>query len=266
MAFELIKQIYWRLNYYYNTEHTKENIAIRDRYQDSLLDYKNKYSGKRCFVIGNGPSLKPEDLDSIKDEFSFAANRIFYIYDKTDWRPTFYCAQDADVFEDISSKINVISQESDHCFFASYCKKYISETPENTSYYYARLIGAHKTRNFSSDITKYVDGGGTITYAAIQLAAYMGFSEVYLLGVDHNYASGSFANGKMNTEDIKKSYFVGMPSSIRLTKPNTDNSTISFIEAKRYAEKNGLKIYNATRGGKLEVFERVNFDKVVKNG
>lgn len=266
MVFKFLKKIYWRINYFYNNEHTPENISIQKQYKNELQKYKNKYAGQRCFIIGNGPSLKPEDLDLIKNEISFAANRIFYIYDKTEWRPTFYCAQDADVFEDISNKTEMIARESVTCFFASYCKKFMNSTPNNALFYYARLIGAHKSRKFSLDISKYVDGGGTITYAAIQLAAYMGFKDIYLLGVDHNYASNSFENGKLNAEDVKKSYFAGMPSSIRLTKPNTDNSTISFIEAKQIADRNGFNIYNSTRGGKLEIFERVSFDDVVRDG
>ena len=266
MALEFLKQIFWRVKYYYNNEHTQENLLIRDSFNNNLQQFKNTYSNRRCFIIGNGPSLTPEDLDKIKGEVSFAANRIFYIYDKTEWRPTFYCAQDADVFEDISPKIDLIASESKNCFFASYCKKYLSKSPANALYYYARLIGAHKSRKFSFDISSYVDGGGTVTYAAIQLAVYMGFKTIYLLGVDHKYAANSFNDGKLNSDDVRKSYFAGMPSSIKLTKPNTNNSTISFLEAKRYADKNGIKIYNATRGGKLEVFDRVNFDEVVKNG
>ena len=41
-----------------------------------IRSLQNKYEGKRCFIIGNGPSLTPEDLDRIKDEYSFASNRF----------------------------------------------------------------------------------------------------------------------------------------------------------------------------------------------
>lgn len=41
-----------------------------------------------------------------------------------------------------------------------------------------------------------------------------------------------------------------------------DFATMTFEKAREYADGHGIKIYNATRGGKLEVFERVNFDKL----
>lgn len=264
MVLGYLKSIYWRMRYFILHEYTLQNLKIRRENRGKFRKFKNKYVGQRCFIIGNGPSLKVDDLNLLKNEITFAANRIFYMYSKTEWRPTFYCAQDKDVFEDISSNIEMIARESQACFFANYCKQYLINSLENTFFFHARLIGAHKKRKFSDDISKYVDGGGTITYAAIQLAAYMGFKEIYLLGVDHSYSAGSLKNGELNEEDVKKSYFEGMPYNIKITKPNTDNSTVSFIEAKNYAQKKHIKILNATRGGKLEVFERINFDEVEK--
>ena len=75
--------------------------AIIASSRKSLAEFKNKYAGKRCFIIGNGPSLTPSDLDLIKGEYSFAANRIYYIFEKTEWRPTFYCNQDLNVLKDM---------------------------------------------------------------------------------------------------------------------------------------------------------------------
>ena len=61
-----------------------------------LRKLKGIHEGKRCFIIGNGPSLKADDLTMIKDnrEISFAFNRIFHIFSETDWRPTYYISQD----------------------------------------------------------------------------------------------------------------------------------------------------------------------------
>ena len=41
-----------------------------------LKTLKGIHIGKRCFIIGNGPSLRVEDLEKIKDEYTFAANRM----------------------------------------------------------------------------------------------------------------------------------------------------------------------------------------------
>ncbi|HJD45240.1 MAG TPA: hypothetical protein H9909_00215, partial [Candidatus Mediterraneibacter norfolkensis] len=58
------------------------------------LHLKNKHKGERCFVIGNGPSLTAEDLELLKGEITFAANRIYMLFDRTDWRPTYYFCAD----------------------------------------------------------------------------------------------------------------------------------------------------------------------------
>ena len=65
-----------------------------------LKTLKNRYAGKRCFVIGNGPSLTKEDLELLRNEVTFASNRIYKMFDKTDWRPTFYAVFDESVASD----------------------------------------------------------------------------------------------------------------------------------------------------------------------
>ncbi len=67
---------------------------IRSEDSNKLKGYKNIHSGERCFVIGNGPSLTPEDLDKLKNEYSFASNHIYKIFDRTNWRPTYYVSVD----------------------------------------------------------------------------------------------------------------------------------------------------------------------------
>ena len=66
-----------------------------------LVKYKNKYNGERCFIIGNGPSLTVHDLEKLESEYTFATNRIYHVYAKTDWRPSFYCIQDFILIQEI---------------------------------------------------------------------------------------------------------------------------------------------------------------------
>ena len=79
---------------------------IRDLYRfnnskniDILKSFFKKYENKRCFIVGNGPSLNIADLESIKNEITFGFNRIYYMFDKTDWRPTFYCSEDIQILQ-----------------------------------------------------------------------------------------------------------------------------------------------------------------------
>ena len=68
----------------------------RTKYGKQLALYKGKFTGKRCFLIGNGPSLRAEDLTRLREagEITFAFNRIYSIFDQTPWRPNFYISQD----------------------------------------------------------------------------------------------------------------------------------------------------------------------------
>lgn len=265
----LIKGLYHGVQRSYRRitlEHTPASLLCRMKYRKVLQSLKNKHEGKRCFIIGNGPSLTPGDLDLIRNEYSFAANRIFYMFDKTAWRPTYFCAQDKDVIMDSAKNFDVFLNACENLFIINDSKRFIPKNIRDsikTIFFCAKYVSAHKERLFSSDISNYISGGGTVTYAAIQIAVYMGFKEIYLLGVDHSYASASFNNGTISMDDIRKSYFEGMPAGIKLTKPNPDNATISYLRAKEYCLDKGIKIMNATRGGKLEVFSRVALEDIL---
>ena len=105
---------------------------------------------------------------------------------------------------------------------------------------------------FSNNAYATVYMGYTVTYSIIQLAAYMGFKEIYLVGCDCNY------HGR------KRNFIDYGEQNIRDAVKTENGMTMSYLTAKRCASKYGIKIYNATRGGNLEVFERVNLDALFK--
>ena len=265
-VFNQLKPFLNRQREKFKIEITPRNLINRLKYRNDLLGMKNKHSGERCFIIGNGPSLTAEDLTLLKEEYTFASNRIFYIFPKTTWRPTYYCGQDYVVIEDIADKLESFVGDCKKVFISSRCWDVIPENVRrkpNICFFFPRFKGVHKEDIFSDQIENFVSDGGTVTYAAIQLAVYMGFSKIYLLGCDHNYSSASFQDNSINNKEVANNYFEGMPTDIKLTKPRTDNSTLSFIKAKEYCDAHGIAIYNATRGGKLEVFKRVKLEDVV---
>ena len=99
----------------------------------------------------------------------------------------------------------------------------------------------------------------------MQIAAYMGFSEIYLIGVDHNFQKIIDENGNIIEDKTVKDYFIeGYDADIKeAVVHNTGNTTRSYADIKKYCDNKGTPtIYNATRGGKLEVFQRVNFDSL----
>lgn len=232
------------------------------RWGRNLRRLKSAYAGQRCFIIGNGPSLRAEDLDRLKEEYTFAFNRIYYIFDQTDWRPTFYCTQDEKLAKASVDEIHARIQTP--YLFAPINLKWYYDIPLETAYFFnQRMPGSEREAPaFSEDISQWIGVGNTVAFTAMQLAAYMGFSEIYLLGIDHSFRTYQDKNGTIITDEAAKDYFCAAYNhdQDQLFIPKLDVSLLSYISARAYTQTHPLKIYNATRGGKLDVFPRVDFD------
>ena len=228
----------------------------------NLASLKGKYAGQRCFIIGNGPSLRAADLDKLKNEYTFAFNRIYYIFDQTDWRPTFYCTQDNKIAT--SSAADIMANIKTPYLFAPINLKWYEGAELESDYFFRARFAGEEVPEFSEDIADFIGAGNTVAYTAIQLAAYMGFTEIYLLGVDHSFQTYQDKDGNIITDPNAKDYFSDKYNQDKdqLFIPKLDVSTLSYMAARTYAEQHPLTIYNATRGGKLEVFPRVDFDEL----
>lgn len=225
----------------------------------------NIHSGRRCFIIGNGPSLTANDLDILAqhEEITFAFNRIYYIFKQTSWRPTYYMSQDDKMLANCwQEALKVQAKEK---FIPIQMKWYFNIPIHGVSFYNQRTEDEIHP-SFSEDISVYIGNGATVVYTAIQFAVYMGIKEIYLIGVDHHFHTSKTADGKIVIDPNAKDYFSKEYNNDKekLPIPNTELSTFTFIAAKEYADAHGIKIFNATRGGKLEVYPRVNFDELFK--
>ena len=233
----------------------------------AIQKYKNFYEGRRCFIIGNGPSLTIKDLETLRThgEISIASNSIYNLFGATDWRPTIYTVHDFQEIKKTREKISAVKTEL----------KLVAMSADGRIYdiggaVLLRLIDpTNDAIHFSDDISKCVYDGSTVTYVSIQCAAYMGFRQIILLGVDHSFAREQTKDGKVTVRDDVKNHFQnyqtddfwgnGQKDEEAVVFP-VDFATEAFIVAKHYADEHGIEILNATRGGKLEVFRRVNFD------
>lgn len=225
---------------------------IKEYYNPIIEGYKDKYTGKRCFIIGNGPSLKACDLDLLKQngEISFGVNSIYYAFEKTDWRPTFYvvvqgwgCPEMYDQLESIGCQCAFIGDTDDEFWREEHDKRI-------QKFHVVCDVNESRMPLFSEDFSRKCYAGGTVVYSCMQLAAYMGFEEIYLIGVDFSYGQ----------QESSYEHFYGADSVVSIG--YTERVALAYQAAKKYADTHRIKIYNATRGGKLELFERVNFDEI----
>lgn len=234
-----------------------------------LVALRQRYAGRRCFIVGNGPSLRPEDLDRIHahGDLSIASNRIFLIFNRTAWRPTFGVLEDMAIARGSGAELD--RHFPGNLVFADYLAEHLAPAAQLASFRLVSRVEPPNLPAFSDDFIGGVHGGATITYTALQFAAWLGVSEVYLLGVDFNYAvkdarpSTEFAGLQIYSGAGERNHFAQdyiKPGEVVFA-PNMEAMHCAFRAAQRYAEsRDGFKIFNATRGGQLEVFPRVEFD------
>ena len=250
------------MNIKYRREYNQYLTSADSRY---YKEQKGLHKGERCFIVCNGPSLVPADLELIKDEYSFGFNRIYYMFEKTSWRPSFYMSVDKDVILMNNKEISEIDIPLK--FLDLFAKDHVINEP-NMHYMYMRdgfFVRPYTDINikFSNDLSQGYSDGGTVTYVAIQMAVYMGFAEIYIMGADHNYSTYRKADGKTYKDNSVENYFKGLKST-GITGVDIDRTTKAYEIARKECEQRNIIIRNATRGGKLEVFERVRLEDILK--
>lgn len=250
-------------------------VAFKSRC--TVRKLKNKHKGQRCFIIGNGPSLRAQDLDLLKDEICFGANRIYEIYKDTEWRATYYCVQDNDMAVEMAENASRAIDNSAFTFIRALTYKKIKglyrKYKEKMAFIpmYTQLfpILAQVTDiKFSDNAGRNIYDGSTVTYMSMQLAAYMGFSEIYLLGVDASFPRVVDVNNNIVSEDLSQQmhfYEKNGESNHRIYTGTLEVQLAAYQAAKEFGCKHGtFKIFNATRGGKLEIFERVQLEDILE--
>jgi hypothetical protein len=226
-------------------------------------------AGKRCVIMGGGPSLKSIDPELLKDEVTFGVNGIFLIQDWLGFLPTYYVVEDALVVDDRGHEISAL--EGPTKIYGSVYKDLIPRHGDvieaNVLYDYAPYP---EFPYFSQDAARCMWVGGTVSYLCLQLAYYMEFQTVVLVGFDHNYSvpddvnkSETKPNEWMSRSDdpnhFHPDYF---GKGKRWHAPRTDRMQLCYEKAEEEFRKAGRRVINATEGGKLEVFERVPFDMI----
>ncbi len=227
---------------------------ITEYRNEEIATYQNQFDGQSCFIVATGPSLRADDLELLRRNkcLSFSVNTIYKIYGQTKWRPDFYVADDYRAIEKYREVTEKVAQRA---VFIGDTKQLTEQEKQCKDIYWHHIQHESYTDRFpkfSEDYARKCYLGYTVVYSCIQLAVYMGFREIYLLGTDCNYVMGS-----------KNNYF--WPSEEKdVFNHEMDKIFLGYQAAKKYADSHGIKIWNATRGGKLEIFERVSLEEVFR--
>ncbi|HWR65423.1 MAG TPA: 6-hydroxymethylpterin diphosphokinase MptE-like protein [Bellilinea sp.] len=212
------------------------------------------HKGERCFVVGNGPSLKSMDLSKLQGEFSFGFNRIFLAAAELGFTPSCIVSINDLVIEQSVAELQALKMPK---FFAWHARKWLSMDAD-THFIYTSYTGP----GFSKDVTGRVWEGATVTNVALQLAYHMGFSKVILIGVDHNFASQGTPNTMVTSTGDDPNHFSGayFGKGFRWQLPDLETSERGYRNARQAFEADGRQVVDATVGGKLTIFPRVDYN------
>lgn len=228
-------------------------------YAKKIVDLRNIHKGERCFIVATGPSLTIEDLNLLKNEITIGENSIYKLYDMMGWRPTYYAMADISLTRKvvINEKVNFHNFAKKYCFFNAInrdiikCQNSIFVDVNWLNHNYKKTNYFRYNPNLEYGIYDFY----SITHLCLQLALYMGFNEIYIVGVDNNY----FGSKKHVVEEVKglSSDWTEEEALITQRCHNWGYELINKI-----AISQNVKIYNATRGGCVTAFQRITLEEV----
>jgi hypothetical protein len=266
----------------------KETLEVLNRNEK----FRDIHRGQRCFIVGTGPSINSQDLSPLKDEIVFSLSRFYYhsLYETI--RPRyqvfsgmtlhpFLFEKDGlpcDIYKE--AELKIISEIIFTCigdkqfiqennFFQKQQIFYVAPDPDS---------GMKDIHVKGLDLTKSIFGFYLIPELAIQIAIFMGFREIYLLGLDHTwlyevlhgrdfdhqfYDLKTGVLGKDNNREFiskKQDEYASFHQLISLYYHFYED----YSALKKYGENKNIKIYNATRGGMLDIFERVTLEEALE--
>jgi hypothetical protein len=232
----------------------------------TLERYRNIHAGERCFIIGNGPSLKKTDLTYLSNEFTFGLNRIYLMFPELGFSTTYYLSINSLVIEQCAD--DILSLQIPR-FLSWRSRDFIKdalnedqELPSNPplSFLHTTYTGQKFAHNAGGRLWE----GATVTYVAMQLAFHMGFKQVVLIGVDHSFST----KGKPNTTVVSQGddpdhfdarYF---GKGFRWQLPDLETSEVAYKMAREAYASDGRQVLDATVGGKLTVFPKIDYDSL----
>jgi hypothetical protein len=227
--------------------------------QDSvqrITALKDIHRGERCFIIGNGPSLKQTDLSRLANEATFGMNRFYLAFPELGFTTTYYLSINDLVVEQCAEDLQKLPLPQ---FFSWRARQWI-QPAENIHFLYTSYTGPRFARRATGRLWE----GATVTYTALQLAYHMGFEKVILIGVDHNFETKGTPNTTVVSEGDDPNHFNPQyfGKGFRWQLPDLQTSERSFSMARRAYKADGRQVLDATIGGKLQIFPKVDYEKL----
>ena len=223
-----------------------------------LTALKDIHRGQRAFIIGNGPSLRHTDLSLLRNEYTFGLNRIYLLFPELGFTTTYLVSVNDLVIEQCREELAALPIPK---FFSWRSRRHFRGLGLRQEALPTFLFTTYEKPTFARDARFRLWEGATVTYVALQLAFHMGFDEVILVGVDHHFVTRGQANQTVVSEGEDPNHFDPryFGKGFRWQLPDLETSEIAYRMARRAYEQAGRRVLDATIGGKLTVFPKVEY-------
>lgn len=223
----------------------------------TIRRFKNMYAGSRCVIIGNGPSLELTDLSSVRNEVTFGLNRIYLMFNRLGWETTFHVVVNQLVVEQCATDFRTIRSP---LFTTAPSRPILGGMPN------AVFLDSIDGPRFSTDASLGVWEGATVTYVALQLAFYMGFSTVILVGVDHRFSVTGLPHQIVESAGPDANHFDAnyFGKGFKWQIPDLELSESAYRLARLKFEKDGRRVIDSTVAGALNVFPKMPLETALR--
>lgn len=270
------------LSFIRNSITYKEFLKYKHLTQKNLV-FKNMHKGKRCFILGSGPSIKKQNLLPLKNEIVFGLNN-FFVHESFE---EIFSGEKAKYF--ITAPIHLPQAEREWVDWFNEMERYVPKNvkmffginnyKENSKklfesfqlfsqhdiywYFSGRSFNETRFNEKGMDLNEVVFSGEAASIYALIIAIYMGFDEIYLLGMDHDYFL-------YDNAQYMRMYREAKHQENELERTFRDDFYIQeflrqykiFVKYRAFANNSNSKIINASAGGILKVFPKVSFEKL----
>jgi len=266
----------------------KANQDLSPELRKTFLEnekFMDIHKGQRCFILATGPSLKKQNLLPLQNEICISISNFFLHPSAKEVNPLYHAVAPHHPpfdFDILQKEMKIFKENSTEktILFAGYVPykysipnffKQFSEYNSKSCYYINYSSSTPIDENNYNDpsiwnIAEHPFSPRSSLYIAIQLAVYMGFTKIYLLGVDHDYLSElSQIEGDQHfySQDQSPIKHQGDYSQKEDLFSGLYYRWIQYRLMRKYLENNGIHIYNATEGGLLDVFPCVHLTDVI---
>lgn len=230
-----------------------------EKTQKAFEQFRSERSQDTCIIVGNGPSLNKTDLSLLKNQDVFITNYAFLNTELLK-NATYIAVTNYLVAEQGSHQFNLL-QGIRKLF--PYWLGYCINDDENTFFF--NSVGYPE---FSINIHQNVSWRSTVSFFQMQIAYWLGYRKVLLIGFDHSYSQDIAAREgdilvceEDDSNHFDSRYFKGK----RWQAADVSNMEAMYLLAQKAFEKDGREIINCTVGGCLEVFRRSDLKKQIQN-